>query len=140
MTELADRLSELGWISDLWVAGSLATGDYVPGVSDVDLVAVVKGPADRSHRDVLAYVHRELDTGAASGCDLGCAYVHDSDLAVLGTPHVPGDRPAAANRPHRVDAHARVGAGDRVRLSGADRPRSSGRRSHGVALGSDGTL
>ena len=31
MTALAARLSELGWVSDLWVAGSLATGDHLPG-------------------------------------------------------------------------------------------------------------
>ena len=38
--DLADRLDGLGWVSDLLVAGSLATGDYVSGVSDLDLVAL----------------------------------------------------------------------------------------------------
>src|SRR5581483_860119 len=41
------RLAELGWVSDLFVAGSLALGDYVPGVSDIDLVAVIQAPLDR---------------------------------------------------------------------------------------------
>jgi hypothetical protein len=41
LSAFGDRLRELGWVTDLWVAGSLATGDHVPGVSDVDLVAVV---------------------------------------------------------------------------------------------------
>ena len=41
---LADRLDSLGWVTDLLVAGSLATGDYVPGVSDLDLVALTGGP------------------------------------------------------------------------------------------------
>ena len=50
MPELGRRLSELGWMTDLWVAGSLATGDYVPGVSDLDLVAVADGPVDGSAR------------------------------------------------------------------------------------------
>ena len=44
---LADRLDGLDWVSDLLVAGSLATGDYVPGVSDLDLVALT---GDRSGR------------------------------------------------------------------------------------------
>ena len=39
----ADRLSSLGWVSDLLAAGSLATGDYIPGVSDLDLVALTAG-------------------------------------------------------------------------------------------------
>ena len=42
--ELAAELQALGWVTDLYVGGSLATGDYVPGVSDIDLVALVDGP------------------------------------------------------------------------------------------------
>ena len=41
---LSEQLEELGWVSGLFVAGSLAAGDYVPGVSDLDLVARVHGP------------------------------------------------------------------------------------------------
>ena len=39
----AGELAALGWVSDLLVGGSLATGDYVPGVSDLDLVALAAG-------------------------------------------------------------------------------------------------
>ena len=81
MPELAARLTELRWITDLWVAGSLAMGDYVPGVSDLDLVAITDGPVDAGRRDVLTSMHRGLDQGSAAGCDLGCAYV-DGGLLV----------------------------------------------------------
>lgn len=81
MPALAERLVALGWVADLWVAGSLATGDHVPGVSDLDLVAITDGPVDHGRRGVLAAVHRELDLGVAAGCDLGCAYVPGSALA-----------------------------------------------------------
>jgi len=47
---LADRLDGLGWVTDLLVAGSLAAGDYVPGVSDIDLVALTSGPVGRARR------------------------------------------------------------------------------------------
>ena len=77
---LADRLSQLGWVRDLFVAGSLATGDYVPGVSDLDLVAVVSGPADGTRIASLVELHRELDSGIAAGLDLGCVYVDDGSL------------------------------------------------------------
>ena len=52
---LADRLDGLGWVTDLLVAGSLATGDYVPGVSDLDLVALTTGPVgpDRQGKAVV---------------------------------------------------------------------------------------
>ena len=44
----AARLSPLGWVSDLFVGGSLATGDHVAGVSDLDLVALTDGPVDQA--------------------------------------------------------------------------------------------
>ena len=78
---LAARLADLGWVRDLWVAGSLATGDYVPGVSDLDLVAVTDGHVDDARQALLASVHQELDRGEAAGSDLGCVYVAE---AVLG--------------------------------------------------------
>jgi hypothetical protein len=80
ITELADRLSRLSWVRDLFVAGSLATGDYVPGVSDLDLVAIVAGPVDGPRLESLVAVHRELDGGIAAGLDLGCVYVDDRSL------------------------------------------------------------
>jgi len=75
VTALAARLAELAWVSDLWVAGSVATGDYEPGVSDLDLVAVVDGPVDAAREAVLVDLHRSLDLGSAAGADLGCVYV-----------------------------------------------------------------
>jgi Nucleotidyltransferase domain len=42
LRELGSRLEALGVTDALRVGGSLATGDYVPGVSDLDLVAVTR--------------------------------------------------------------------------------------------------
>lgn len=83
---LSTRLGELGWVSDLLVAGSLALGDHVPGVSDVDLVAVTDGPVDRARETALARAHRDIDRyfGAA---DLGCVYVEERRLSEAGARH-----------------------------------------------------
>ena len=72
-----------GGISDYsaLVAGSLATGDYVPGVSDLDLVALAEGPVGPARQEALAGLHRELDRGLAQGLDLGCAYVDANRLS-----------------------------------------------------------
>ena len=78
--ELGRRVRELGWATDLWVAGSLATGDYVPGVSDLDLVAVVDGAVTPERRRTIAELHRDLDQGLAQGTDLGCQYVEAGRL------------------------------------------------------------
>ncbi|HET8664230.1 MAG TPA: nucleotidyltransferase domain-containing protein [Nocardioides sp.] len=72
---LAERLRALDWSRDLWVAGSLATGDHVPGVSDLDLVAVVDGEITSERRHEVEGLHRALDAGPAAGTDLGCQYV-----------------------------------------------------------------
>jgi Nucleotidyltransferase domain len=85
--QLAERLDDLGWVTDLMVAGSLATGDYVPGVSDLDLVALTGGPVDPVRQEILAGLHRELDQGAARGLDLGCVYADEGRLADLGALH-----------------------------------------------------
>lgn len=84
---LGDRLADLGWVADLLVAGSLATGDYVPGVSDLDLVAITDGPVGADRRAALVALHRELDAGPAAGLDLGCVYVDEAGVASAGALH-----------------------------------------------------
>ncbi len=74
-------------MTDLLVAGSLATGDYVPGVSDLDLVALAGGPVGSARQEILASLHRELDQQDALGLDLGCVYVDAGRLADFGALH-----------------------------------------------------
>lgn len=81
---LAHELSTLGWVVDLLVAGSVATGDYRPGVSDLDLVAIVDGPVEEDRQATLTALHRRLDEGPGRGLDLGCVYV---EQALLPDPH-----------------------------------------------------
>jgi hypothetical protein len=81
--DLAGRLAPLGWVSDLLVAGSLATGDWTPSVSDLDLVAVTAGAVDAGREAALRTIHGDLDTGSGSGLKLGCVYV---DAAALADP------------------------------------------------------
>ncbi|MEV4313054.1 nucleotidyltransferase domain-containing protein [Actinocrispum sp. NPDC049592] len=87
VAEFGRRLTELGWVTELYVGGSLATGDYVPGVSDLDLVALTDGPVDTSRQAALTALHQELDEGAASGLDLGCVYVETAKLADTAMKH-----------------------------------------------------
>lgn len=77
---LADRLRAVGWVTDLWVAGSLATGDHVPDVSDLDLVAVVDGTITPQRRQAVEEIHGDLDEGLAAGADLGCQYAEGGRL------------------------------------------------------------
>ena len=87
VSHLADRLARLEWVTDLMVAGSLATGDYVRGVSDLDLVALTAGPVGPPRQGFLSALHRELDHGVAQGQDLGCVYVDVNELPDLSALH-----------------------------------------------------
>src|SRR5687768_11966485 len=54
--ELADRHAP-GLVQGLYLQGSVALGDYRPGVSDIDFVAVVSGTPDVRALEV---IHAEL--------------------------------------------------------------------------------
>lgn len=82
VTEFADALTALGWVSDLLVAGSLASGDYIPGVSDLDLVAVTDSPVGADRQATLAALHPRWDRQA-----LGCVYVAADRLGDLSAEH-----------------------------------------------------
>lgn len=85
--ELGAELMALGWVTDLLVAGSLATGDYLPRISDLDLVAIVDGAVDNGRQATLAAVHRRLDGGSGAGFDLGCVYVDATTVPDLDVRH-----------------------------------------------------
>jgi hypothetical protein len=87
VAELGRQLSALGWVSDLWVGGSLATGDYVPRVSDLDLVALVDGPVGHDRTAVLATLHRDIDDGIGAGQALGCVYIDSRQLGRVAARH-----------------------------------------------------
>lgn len=87
LRELGSRLDAIGAADALWVGGSLATGDYVPGVSDLDLVAVSSRPLVGETRAQVAQIHEELDAGAANGMDLGCQYPDAGRLLDVAVEH-----------------------------------------------------
>ncbi|MGN9786499.1 nucleotidyltransferase domain-containing protein [Nonomuraea sp. ZG12] len=70
----------------LWAHGSLAKGDYQPGRSDLDLVAVVETPLTDAQRDGLASLHQDLDLPLAP--HLHCSYLPLGRLSDHGTEHV----------------------------------------------------
>jgi hypothetical protein len=72
----------------LWAHGSLALGDYQPGRSDLDLVALVSEHIGDAEQARLQRTHEALirDDGLAE--KLHCSYVVSSELADPGRSHV----------------------------------------------------
>lgn len=77
------EISALPWVTDVWLHGSLATGDHRPGVSDIDLVAVTHRVLDPGDLADIDTVHGRIDDGAGRASALGCAYVTED---LLGDP------------------------------------------------------
>ncbi|TMR11857.1 nucleotidyltransferase [Nonomuraea turkmeniaca] len=70
----------------LWAHGSLATDDYQPGRSDLDLVAVVGEPITMEQWRRIKALHRAIDLPLAD--KLHCSYMARQDLVDLSAEHV----------------------------------------------------
>jgi hypothetical protein len=82
-----DAVAPLDWISDVWLSGSLASGDHRPGSSDIDIVALTTRPAGNADLQTIRAIHTRLDRGEARGAALGCAYVPRYALPDIATRH-----------------------------------------------------
>jgi hypothetical protein len=82
------RVADVIPLVALWAHGSLALGDFQPGRSDLDLVALVAADISDVQREQLQRVHEALigDEGLAD--KLHCSYVVRDQLADTGRRHV----------------------------------------------------
>ena len=74
-------------LTAVWAHGSLALGDFRPGRSDFDLVAVVDGQLDAVHHERLLTVHRALAADVPLAAKLHCSYLPSNRLSDPGCPH-----------------------------------------------------
>lgn len=85
MTHFADAVR--GLVAGIYVAGSVASGDYQPGVSDIDAVALVDRSPRPALREALVEAHERL-TRTVEGADaLHCVYVARPAVEDLSYPH-----------------------------------------------------
>lgn len=75
-------------LSALWAHGSFALGDFQPGRSDFDLVALVSTDIADAQRQQLHHTHEVLIRDAPLADKLHCSYVIRSQLADLGQCHL----------------------------------------------------
>lgn len=73
VTHFADAVH--GFVAGLYVAGSVASGDYRPGVSDIDAVALVDRAPRPALRRVLVETHERLIRTVEGADGLHCVYV-----------------------------------------------------------------
>ncbi len=75
-------------LSALWAHGSLALGDFQPGRSDFDLVALVSTDITDAQRQQLHHAHEVLIREAPLADKLHCSYVIRSQLADVSQRHL----------------------------------------------------
>ncbi|MEV7907876.1 nucleotidyltransferase domain-containing protein, partial [Streptomyces anulatus] len=64
----------------VWAHGSLAGGDYQPGRSDLDLIAVLPRPCTPEEEGRLAEVHGRLGAAIPLAAKLHCGYAAVTEL------------------------------------------------------------
>jgi hypothetical protein len=74
-------------VAGLYVGGSLASGDYRPGVSDIDGVAMLETTPRPAIRGELAAIHRRLAEEFEEAAELHCAYVAADKVTDVGRTH-----------------------------------------------------
>ncbi|MFI0980165.1 nucleotidyltransferase domain-containing protein [Streptomyces sp. NPDC021093] len=72
----------------VWAHGSLAMGDFQPGRSDLDLVAVCENPLSRDQRRGLVRVHRRLLGEEPAAAKLRCSYMVGAAVSEAEARHV----------------------------------------------------
>jgi hypothetical protein len=72
----------------LWAHGSLALGDYQPGRSDLDLVALITAAPASGQQEHLRQVHEALHGTVPLADKLHCAYVVRAELGDTGHGHL----------------------------------------------------
>jgi Nucleotidyltransferase domain len=72
----------------LYVGGSLATGDYRPGVSDLDLAVVIERPLDEDRQQKVVAIHHRLIASGATDEKLHCVYIPADDVADVRSEHL----------------------------------------------------
>jgi hypothetical protein len=76
-----------GQLTGLYVAGSVASGDFCPGISDIDAVALLETSPDRVAREAITARHRRLVRDVPGGADLHCVYVPRATAASPALKH-----------------------------------------------------
>ncbi len=64
----------------VWAHGSLAGGDYQPGRSDLDLIAILGRPCTAAEEQQLGEVHESLGSAIALASGLHCSYCAAGEL------------------------------------------------------------
>jgi hypothetical protein len=123
LDRFAADISQAVPLTALWAHGSLALGDYVPGRSDLDMVALIDAPADDGQRQDLQRVHQSLIRDEPLAAGLHCTYLVESER---GAAHHQAGSPGRAHGDGRARRCRRRHPAPQVRGRAAPLGRATG--------------
>lgn len=104
----AGSLREVVRLVAFYAGGSLGTGDFRPGVSDLDLAAVVESAPDPAMEAALTRLHQELAEADAAAAKLHCFYLPRDRLGDPDEPQLNWAHGELYRRPFTVVARAEL--------------------------------
>jgi hypothetical protein len=87
VTGFGDAVRRVADVSAFYVGGSLATGDYRPAVSDLDLVALVAARLTPAREAEVVALHEALLRDEPLAARLHCVYVPVPEITAVGAAH-----------------------------------------------------
>ena len=88
LDRFAAQAGEAVPLAALWAHGSLALGDYQPGRSDLDLIALVETAPAPAQEDELRRVHQALHDQVPLAQKLHCTYVARAEWTDISQQHL----------------------------------------------------
>ncbi|MBY8879149.1 nucleotidyltransferase domain-containing protein [Actinacidiphila acidipaludis] len=88
LNRFLDEMREAVPLEALWAHGSLALGDFRPGRSDLDMIAVIASPAGSAERHRLQAIHHALEADDPQAAKLHCSYMVRGALTDTSTRHL----------------------------------------------------
>lgn len=88
VSDFAATVRPVAGVVAFYAGGSLATGDFQPGRSDLDLVAIVARPPSPAVRRALLDMHESFADAHPDAAKLHCAYVPEKLTAEIGRRHL----------------------------------------------------
>ncbi|MFC4532551.1 nucleotidyltransferase domain-containing protein [Sphaerisporangium dianthi] len=86
-------------VVSVWAHGSLAGGDYQPGRSDLDLIAVLDRPCTSEEERLIEEAHEHLGSAMSLASKLHCSYVATAEAADPARPHLTWAQEELMRRP-----------------------------------------
>ena len=108
VASFAQAVRPVADVVGFYAGGSLAMGDFRPGISDLDLAAVIASDLDDRRRQDLRELHQTVLRNEPSAAKLHCVYVPVDDIADPRASHVTWAHGELFRRPFNGVARAEL--------------------------------